>query len=47
MPVSVEDKARHILLKPGKTVTIRGAMVNGVPRTGTAFIQEKFPGKTP
>ncbi|MGW7529788.1 DUF6531 domain-containing protein [Streptomyces sp. NPDC054783] len=31
----------------GETVTIRGAMVNGIPRIGTAFIQEKFPGKTP
>nr|WP_308406118.1 DUF6531 domain-containing protein [Streptomyces sp. TML10] len=31
----------------GETVTIRGAMVNGVPRVGTAFIQDKFPGKTP
>lgn len=31
----------------GETVTIRGAMVNGVPRIGTAFIKEKFPGKTP
>ncbi|CAM5270990.1 hypothetical protein GCM10010345_60180 [Streptomyces canarius] len=31
----------------GETVTIRGAMVNGIPRVGTAFIQDKFPGKTP
>jgi hypothetical protein len=28
----------------GETVTIRGAMVNGVPRIGTAFIRSKFPG---
>ena len=31
----------------GETVTIRGAMVGGVPRIGTAFISEKFPGTTP
>ena len=28
----------------GETVTIRGAMVNGVPRIGTAFVPSKFPG---
>ncbi|TDB77554.1 polymorphic toxin-type HINT domain-containing protein [Micromonospora sp. KC723] len=28
----------------GETVTIRGAVVNGVPRIGTAFIPSKFPG---
>ncbi|WP_405692724.1 Hint domain-containing protein [Streptomyces sp. NBC_01185] len=28
----------------GETVTIRGAIVNGVPRLGTAFIPGKFPG---
>ncbi|MCX4237245.1 polymorphic toxin-type HINT domain-containing protein [Streptomyces ortus] len=28
----------------GETVTIRGAVVNGVPRLGTAFIPGKFPG---
>lgn len=27
----------------GETVTIRGAVVNGVPRLGTAFIPAKFP----
>ncbi|MBJ7901766.1 hypothetical protein IF655_00420 [Streptomyces sp. DSM 110735] len=31
----------------GELVTIRGAMVKGIPRVGTAFIQDKFPGKTP
>lgn len=31
----------------GETVTVRGAMVNGVPRVETAFIRGKFPGKTP
>ena len=29
----------------GETVTIRGAIVNGVPRIGTAFVPSKFPGK--
>jgi RHS repeat-associated protein len=29
----------------GEVVTIRGAMVQGVPRVGTAFIAERFPGK--
>ncbi|ASU85052.1 hypothetical protein CDO52_21650 [Nocardiopsis gilva YIM 90087] len=29
----------------GETVTIRGAMVNGVPRLGTAYIASKFPGR--
>ncbi len=28
----------------GEVVTIRGAVVNGVPRIGTAFISGKFPG---
>jgi hypothetical protein len=28
----------------GETVTIRGAVVNGIPRLGTAFIPGKFPG---
>lgn len=28
----------------GETVTIRGAIVNGVPKLGTALIPEKFPG---
>lgn len=28
----------------GETVTIRGAIVAGVPRIGTAFIRSKFPG---
>jgi hypothetical protein len=28
----------------GESVTIRGAIVNGVPRIGTAFIPSKFPG---
>ncbi|MFJ6792818.1 polymorphic toxin-type HINT domain-containing protein [Streptomyces sp. NPDC091268] len=28
----------------GEMVTIRGAMVNGIPRLGTAFIEGKFPG---
>ncbi|BBJ43934.1 hypothetical protein SSPO_066520 [Streptomyces antimycoticus] len=28
----------------GEVVTIRGAMVKGVPRVGTAFIEDKFPG---
>ncbi|MGW4443447.1 hypothetical protein [Streptomyces sp. NPDC004682] len=31
----------------GELATIRGAMVKGIPRVGTAFIQDKFPGKTP
>ncbi|WP_019982877.1 RHS repeat domain-containing protein [Streptomyces sp. Amel2xE9] len=31
----------------GEKVTIRGAMVNGIPRVGTAFISSKFPGSTP
>ncbi|GAA2577399.1 hypothetical protein [Streptomyces lienomycini] len=28
----------------GEVVTIRGAVVKGIPRIGTAFIPEKFPG---
>jgi hypothetical protein len=28
----------------GEVVTIRGAVVNGIPRLGTAFISSKFPG---
>lgn len=28
----------------GENVTIRGAVVNGVPRIGTAFNPDKFPG---
>ncbi len=31
----------------GEQVTIRGAMVNGVPRIGTAFIPSAFPGNVP
>lgn len=27
----------------GESVTIRGAMVNGVPKIGTAFIRSAFP----
>jgi hypothetical protein len=28
----------------GEVVTIRGAVVNGIPRLGTAFISSKFTG---
>ncbi len=38
----VVDRTIH-----GETVTIRGAMVNAIPRVGTAFSRDKFPGKTP
>ena len=31
----------------GEQVTIRGAMVNGIPRLGTAFIPSAFPGGAP
>ncbi len=31
----------------GEQVTIRGAMVNGIPRLGTAFIRSAFPGSAP
>jgi len=31
----------------GSEVVIRGAMVNGIPKIGTAFIPDAFPGAAP
>jgi hypothetical protein len=42
LPASGPFEVQRVIY--GETVTIRGAMVNGVPRIGTAFIPSKFPG---